>query len=72
MTQRKKRTTDKRWQANGDCGQNKRKSFFSLHHFANGPTFKNKPCRLTARVTRLGWERGFAVETEKTQSKENT
>lgn len=27
--------------------------------------------RLTARVTRLGWERGVARETEKPQSQEN-
>ena len=32
---------------------------------------KKKPCGLTARVTRLGWERGFAVETGFRRSQEN-
>lgn len=43
MTQRKNGPQTETWQAAGDRGQNERRSFFSLHHFANRPTFKNNP-----------------------------
>src|SRR6266496_6494910 len=68
MTQRKKAPQTKTWQANGDCGQNKRRSFFSLHHFAHGPTFKLTLLANGLRYRRLGENKARKRETVKAQS----